>query len=435
MEFVIVNGEVVLEDGQFTGRRPGRVLRGPGNDPRQSPHEILTGKASEEFADIDARMQRLIRDHHVPGASLAISDHGRLVMARGYGYADVATREPVNPSSLFRIASISKPITAVAILQLVDRDKLSLDDRVFEILDEKPHLEDGASVDPRQQEITIRHLLQHRGGWDRDKSFDAMFRSVDFAKALGIDPPAGPHAIIRVMLGKPLDFDPGHRYAYSNYGYCLLGRVIEKLTGKSYEDYVKTDVLEPLGITAMQVGVTRRSGRVDGEVTYYDPNIEPSVFAKDLGDDVPSAYGAWYLEAMDSHGGWLASATDLVRFACAFDSPDECPLLSGESVKQMFARPEGLAGHAEGGTPKSSFYGLGWSIQVSDDGKLTTGHGGSLPGTNTHVIRRSDGRNVAILFNTRLTPKTSRIVSAALPKLEAAIDAVESWPSHDLFRD
>ncbi len=118
----------------------------------------------------------------------------------------------------------------------------------------------NAEYDERLDDITIRHLLQHRGGWDRDKSFDAMFRSVDFAKALGVDPPAGPDTIIRVMLGKPLDFDPGHRYAYSNYGYCLLGRVIEKLSGESYEQYVKTKVLAPIGVTAMRIGATQLSG-------------------------------------------------------------------------------------------------------------------------------------------------------------------------------
>ncbi|MHC4996823.1 MAG: serine hydrolase domain-containing protein, partial [Planctomycetota bacterium] len=134
MKHVIVNGQVVLSNGAFTGRRPGRVLRGPGYDARQAPHVVTTGETNKAFKGIDATLQRVIEEHRLPGASLAISHRGRVVYERGYGYADVAAREPVTPSSLFRIASISKPITAVAILQLVDRGKLSLDDKVFDIL-------------------------------------------------------------------------------------------------------------------------------------------------------------------------------------------------------------------------------------------------------------------------------------------------------------
>jgi N-acyl-D-amino-acid deacylase len=261
-----------------------------------------------------------------------------------------------------------------------------------------------------------------------------MFRSVDFAQTLGLDPPARPDSVIQVMLGKPLDFDPGARYAYSNYGYCLLGRVIEKLSGLSYEQYVKTNVLEPLGITAMRIGATQLSARAEGEVRYYDPDTGASVFAGNLGAEVPQPYGAWYLEAMDSHGAWLASATDLVRFACAFDAPEACPLLSAELVHEMFARPSwSTAPDDAGDAPPADYYGLGWSIQVKGDGTQTAGHGGSLPGTNTQLVRQSNGRNFAILFNTRLTPHTDRIISAALPEVQQAIDRVETWPEHDLF--
>jgi N-acyl-D-amino-acid deacylase len=176
-------------------------------------------------------------------------------------------------------------------------------------------------------------------------------------------------------------------------------------------------------------------GRVENEVRYYDPHLGPSVFGKNTGEQVPHPYGAWHLEAMDSHGAWLASATDLVRFACAFDSPDDCPLLSADSVKGMFERPAGLAGHDEGGQAKKKYYGLGWSIQIDDDGQMIAGHGGSLPGTNTQLVRRGNGRNYAILFNSRLTPHTTRIAGAALPKINAAIEKVETWPTHDLFND
>lgn len=429
VKHVLVNGQPVLLDEKFTGKRPGRVLRGPGYDAKKAPHSISSGETHEAFAQIDSVMQAFIREHRVPGASLAISDHGRIVYARGFGYADVGEREPVTSNSLFRIASISKPITAVAIMQLVDQGKLSLDDKVFEILSYEPHLEEGGSFDERQNSITVEHLLQHRGGWDRDQSFDAMFKSTPFSELLGTEPPAGPDTVIRVMLGKPLDFDPGERYAYSNFGYCLLGRVIEKLTEQPYEQYVKEQVLAPIGVTQMRIGATRLSGRAENEVRYYDPALGDSVFAGDLNSPVPHPYGAWHLEAMDSHGAWIASASDLVKFASAFDSAESCEILSPESVRRMFQRPDGLAGFDEQGEPKDKYYGLGWSIAKMEDEKFSASHGGSLPGTSTLLRRRADGRNFAILFNTRVSPRAGRVVSAILPELSKAIDEIDTWPA------
>src|SRR5690606_38251168 len=310
-----------------------------------------------------------------------------------------------------RIASISKPVTAVAIMQLVDQGKLDLKTPVFEILDEyEPYLKDGAKFDERNKLITIEHLLQHRGGWDRDVSFDAMFKPIPFAENLGVAPPAGPDEVIRNMLGLPLDFDPGHRFAYSNYGYCLLGRVIEKITGESYATYVKKHVLAPCGVTRMEIGATRLSGRRADEVRYYDTNITTSVFAADLNQRVVAPYGAWHLEAMDAHGAWIASAIDLVRFASTLDDPDHCPLLSRKAIDVMLARPEGLAGHDAKGKPKSVAYAMGWQIVYDREGKPRyIQHGGALAGTNTKLVHRNDGINVAILFNARQTRFTNQL--------------------------
>lgn len=433
MKYVLVNGHVVLDNGRFTGSRPGRVLRGPGYDPETAPWSVSTGDLDPSFAGVDRVLRSFLERHRVPGMAVAVTDGGRLVFARGYGYADVASREPVSPTSLFRIASISKPVTAVAILALVEKDRLSLDDRVFEILPFEPHLAEDASADSRHDQITLRHLLQHRGGWDRDRSFDAMFQSVRFANLLGSDPPAGTEEIIRTMSGLPLDFAPGARYAYSNYGYCLLGRVIEKVTGMPYERYVRETVLAPLGIRSMRLGRTRLAERQPEEVRYYHPDFGKSVFAADLDQRVPPPYGAWNLDAMDSHGAWIASAVDLARFAVAFDSPESCPILDATSVRAMRDRPDGAAGFEPDGSPKERYYGLGWSIAADDEGGWTMSHSGSLPGTNTFIKRRSNGRNLVVLFNTRVSPLTSRVVNALMKELEPAIDQVTEWPETDLF--
>lgn len=433
VRFVLVNGVVVLDEGKYTGKRPGRVLRGPGYRSAQAPHRVATGPTHPAFARVDEAMAAFLAQHRLPGVALALTNQGRLVHARGYGYADVATREPVAPASKFRIASISKPITAVAVLKLVDQGRLTLDERVFDILPFEPHLEPQAHPDERQRAMTVRQLLEHRGGWDRDVSFDGMFRAVEFAKALGAPPPAGPAEVIRVMSGKPLDFAPGERYAYSNYGYCLLGRVIEIRSGQKYDDFVSTHVLKPLGISGMSLGRTRLEDRQPGEVRYYEPAPGESVFASDLGQRVPHPYGAWHLEAMDAHGAWLASATDLARFACAFDVPERCPILSAKLVSEMFVRPTGRAGYDQEGRPRNQYYGLGWSVEVGLDGKLTAGHSGSLPGTNTRLVRRPDGRHIVLLFNARGSALSPRIADAALQALQPALAAIAEWPNHDWF--
>ena len=174
----------------------------------------------------------------------------------------------------------------------------------------------GEPLDPRFSKVTIRQLLLHAGGWDRGQSYDAMFRAVEIADALDVRPPATAEQVIRYMVTRQkLDFDPGERYAYSNFGYCLLGRVIEKLTRQSYEKHVRQCVLCPIGVRCMQIGKTRLSGRAANEVRYHDElqRQGPSVFPP-VGEQVPLPYGAWHLEAMDSHGAWIATASDVARF-------------------------------------------------------------------------------------------------------------------------
>ncbi|MCH5377118.1 MAG: beta-lactamase family protein, partial [Planctomycetes bacterium] len=259
-----------------TSTQPASVVGEERSD--SAPCVVSTGETDPRMESFDRMMCEFVNEHHVPGAALAVTDQGRLVYARGFGYADVESRQAVTATSLFRIASLSKPITAVAVLQLIEQGRLHMDDKVFEILTFEPHLPDGSSCDDRLRAITIRHLLEHRGGWDRDRSFDPMFQSVRFAEMLGVRPPAEPEHIIRCMLGQPLDFDPGERYAYSNFGYCLLGRVIEAVTGQSYERYVQERVLAPLGIRSMRIGKTRLNERAENEVHYYDSGRGRSVF-------------------------------------------------------------------------------------------------------------------------------------------------------------
>lgn len=396
------------------------------------PEPSVTGPTNAAFAPLDELMTGFVRERAIPGAALAVARHGRLIYARGFGLADRETGEPVQPDSLFRIASLSKPVTAVAVLSLVERGALGLDDRVFDILELEARIPEGAALDPRWRFVTIRHLLQHTGGWDRDVSFDPMFRAVEFARRAGVDPPAGPWEVIRGMLGEPLDFDPGTRYAYSNFGYCLLGRVIERVSGRDYEGFVRDEVLAPRGIRSMRLGRTRLDERAPGEVRYVTPNeaTGPSVFAADLGKPVPQPYGCWNLEAMDAHGGWIASAVDLVRFASALgkDNGSTPRLLEPKTVDLMFAPPDGATGFEADGSPKVFYYGCGWNVRRVGEGRINTWHTGSLPGTSTLLVRRHDGFVWAVLFNGRYDGPNLNLVAAIDPRIHEAVDRLPAWP-------
>ena len=399
---------------------------------------VVTGKHDPALASFDDLMTSFIKTHKVPGASLAVTRNGQLMYARGFGYADLEKKQPVKPESQFRIASLSKPITAVAILQLVERGQLKLTDRVFKILKPKPHFEnDEGRVDPRLEQVTILHCLQHSGGWDRGVSFDAMFQSVRIARSFGVNPPAKAEQVIRFMMGQPLDFDPGTQYAYSNFGYCLLGRVIEVKSGLKYDQYVKRHVLAPVGVRQMRIGRTLLKHRAPREVRYYDERQRTgrSVFKENLGQQVPAPYGSWYLEPMDSHGAWIASATDLVRFAAAFDQPTNSPLLKESSIEQMFARPAGVLGYDAEKKPKVVYYGCGWSVRIlPGNPNVNSWHTGSLDGTSTILVRRHDGLNWAVLFNTRNGTNNHRLSTMIDGRVHAAANAVKAWPKQDLSK-
>ena len=214
-----------------------------------------TGLYVPELAKFDTAMAQLMTQFGVPGGQLAITYQGRLVYNRGFGMADVANNIPVEPHHIFRLASVSKTITSIAIMQLWENGQINFDALVFGpsgILNDTMYQN---ILDPRVNNITVRQLLEHGGGWDRYISGDPMFNAYNIAQTMGTPPPADAQTVIRyVLANKMLDFDPGTQYQYSNFGYCVLGRIIEKITGVSYENYVITNILIPLGITTMACG-------------------------------------------------------------------------------------------------------------------------------------------------------------------------------------
>ena len=367
-------------------------------------------------------MTEFLRTNQVPGAALAVTHKGKLVYTRGFGFADHAKTKKVTPTSLFRIASISKPITSVAIFTLVDQGKIKLEDKLLDVLFPKQKHE---YLDVRMKEITIRHLLQHRAGWDRQRSFDPMFALAKIAAEQQVAMPPSKLDIRNFMFKRSLDFDPGSETAYSNFGYMLLGVVIETVSGKTYEEYVQYAVLAPLGISSMTLGRSTPPNRPLNEVEYFDAARKSvAVVGENIGSSVPTPDGGFYIEAMDAHGGWIASAEDLARFASAVDLKGK-KILSTASTAAMVRRPQGPK--AQSMSPV--YYGCGWSVRVvNGEGAKNIWHTGALPGTSTLLVSRHDDYTWAVLFNTRRNAKGQELSGRIDPLVHQAVNKVKKWP-------
>jgi CubicO group peptidase (beta-lactamase class C family) len=319
---------------------------------------------------------------NIAGASIAINQNGKTLILKGFGYADKEHDITVDASNLYRIASISKMLTAVTVLKLKEAGKLDLEAKVFGTTGILNSPEYAAIKDKRILQISVRNLMQHTGGWDREKSGDPMFNQ-QIPTVLKIPPPADEKSIIRYMLSQSLDFSPGTKYSYSNFGYNILGRVIEKVTAMPYEAAVKEYVLNPLGIFEMCLGKNLEKNHHEKEVKYYDSMVVNSCYGDSL--KVNRAYGGFNLQAMDAHGGWIASAQDLIRFLEAIDGRPEVPdLLNGSSL-YLLKKPSEVCDN----------YGLGCHINDKDN----MWHTGSLYGSSSIAANLSGGVSCVILLN------------------------------------
>ena len=398
------------------------------------PVEIpLTGTAVPGMASFDQIISDWMRKRSIPGGAVAVMYAGRLLYARGFGYADVENKTLAQPDALFRIASISKPITSAAIMKLVEEGKLELDDPVAPFIADLLPAQ-GASVDPRCEQITIRMLLNHSGGWDRTKpngGFDPMDRPVIAANAVNAPAPASTESLIRYMKGLPLDFNPGEKFAYSNFGFAILGVVIKRLTGMPYEDYVRSRVLLPVGASRTRSGKSRLSEAFPDEVKYYSPGqgvnapLVPSVFPGE--GMVPLNYGGFYMEGNFASGGWVSSPVDLLRFLGGVDGRADRPdVLRSDLISQMTSASNGSTVCGSG----ACYYSGGWFVRpMAFD--ATWWHGGTLPGTTGMLIRTSHNYSMAALFNTRSL--TANLEQELYDALWDALDGVTSLPAHDLF--
>jgi CubicO group peptidase (beta-lactamase class C family) len=317
--------------------------------------------------------QAFQRQFRVPAISVAISRSGRFVYDHAGGMADRRHMTQAQQDSLFRIADLSKPITSVTIFSLIENGKLNLTDKVF---GPGAILGTNFSKPPYRTyvaDITVDHLLTHMsGGWAADNN-DPMVHNngSDLARLIS-----------STIENVPLTHQPGSQWIYSNFGYCILGRVIEQVTGQSYATYVQANILGPCGITGMQIARNSERDRAPSEVVYIGQYSEDPYKIN--------------ITRMDSTDGWIASSTQLVQFLNHVAGAPNIPaLLKPETIKAMITpAPAYPAGDAR--------YARGWL--VSGNGGGSWWHNGSLPGSTSLMVRNPDGTCSAAICNTRIQP-------------------------------
>lgn len=378
---------------------------------------INTNSSGKEFAGVEKTLKSFMRKWSIAGASIAISKKGKLIFARGFGYADTASKTETQPYNQFRIASISKLVTAIGIMKLREEGKLSLDDKVFGpdgILND-PYFSEPK--DKRVYGITVAHLLSHEAGWSQ-RYGDQMFMPILVADNMGVKPPADTKTIVRFALNKRLHFTPGNGRAYSNLGYSILGLVIEKVSGMSYEDFCRQVIFEPLGIYDMKIAGNLASEKNPFEVTYYEPTdvvLKPSIYG--TGELVTPSYGGNDIRALGGAGAWLSTAPDLMRLLLAVDGFNTKPdILNDESIKFMTDNDNGFAP-------------VGWKTTVFNGTWWRTG---SFPGSAGMMKRQSDGISWVVLFNSSAW-NGPEIYSYINNMMYRVISQIKPWPDYDLF--
>ncbi len=379
----------------------------------------LTNSSSEgiEFAGAEKTVNSFLRKWSIAGASIAIAKDGRLIFARGFGLADTASKTEAQPYSQFRIASISKLVTAVGIMKLEEEGKLSLNDTVFGpkgILND-PYF--GEPKDKRVYNITVAQLLSHEAGWTQ-RYGDQMFMPLVVAEKMGVKPPVDTKTIVKFALNKRLHYTPGTGKAYSNLGYSILGLVIEKVTGGSYENFCKREILEPLGIYDMKIAGNLPSEKAPFEVTYYEPSdvvLKPSIYG--TGELVAPSYGGNDIRALGAAGAWVATAPDLMRLLLAVDGFKTRPdIINDQSIRFMTDNDNGFAP-------------VGWKATILDGTWWRTG---SFPGSAGMMKRQSDGISWVVLFNSSAW-NGPEIYSYINNMMFRVISQINPLPENDLF--
>jgi len=322
--------------------------------------------APEKRAQLEAVISKFMATDHVPGVSVAVVEDGKEVWSTGFGMADLENFVPATSRTLYRLGSISKPITAVAAMRLWEQGKLDLDAPVQKYCPKFPQKPEGT--------ITTRELLGHLAGIRhyRPRTSDDMewFNVTHFD-----DPIAGG---LKFFESDPLVAAPGTKFSYSTHGYTVVGCAIEGASSQRYLDYVEDGVLKPMGMTS--TAADDRYSIIPYRARFYHKDAQGKVVNADLMDSSYKIPG----------GGWLSSADDMARFEIAI-MKDE--LLRRATRDLMFTSQKTTDG-------KATDYGLGWDLEMMGDVRVVR-HTGAQQGTTTAIFM-SPERNLGVVLLTNM---------------------------------
>lgn len=318
---------------------------------------MLCGIISAYADKVDDYVRLQMRERHIPGAAIAVVKNGRIVKASGYGLANVELNVPATEETVFEIGSVTKQITAAAIMLLVEEGKIDLDEKIGKYLSTAPQIWD---------KVTVRHLLTHTSGV---KSYTAIGSGFELTKRMKRED------FIKAIGAFPLEFEPGARYIYSNSGYNMLGFIIESVSGKSYWDFTRERIFKPLGMnqTANRDPQFIVPNRADG---YEWEN------GKLVGRD-------YDLTDVFSAGAIVSTVLDLAKWDAALKNET---LLKKTSLDKMWT-PFTL----NDGKP----YPYGFGFNVADfRGHRLVSHGGQTAGFAANISRYvNDNLTVIVLTN------------------------------------
>lgn len=387
--------------------------------PKLLPINHVTNNGDSDLSQtqrFDRTVERFMEKWEIKGASFALMKDNRLVYCKGYGYADKEAGTLTDVKHIFRIASVSKLITAVGIMKLTEEGKLRTDNKVF---GPQGILNDSCFSDikdPRSKHITVEQLLRHQGGYSISAG-DPMFCPLDIARKMNVELPVSLNTMIQFVLSRRLAYTPGEGTRYSNISYGILSRIIEKVSGEDYETYIRKHILEPAGCSDMYLGHNTDTDHFPNEVKYYEvANTDLVPACNGSGEMVYRSNGGNNIEELYGAGGWVASPAELIRLLAAID---------GQPGVEDILKPETIAYIT---TDVPNALPIGW-IDLKEGSWTRTG---TLAGTSALMKKQHDGYSWIFVTN------TSSWQGAHFPNyintmMQKAMATVSQWPDRDLF--
>lgn len=357
---------------------------------------INCDKFDETNSEFNKRFINFLEKWRLPGASVTIMQNNKTILSCGYGWANIEEVKPIQPNSIFRIASVSKIITAIAILQLIEQNKLNYNDKAFLILSDLKPL-NNKKINSDIYNVSILNLLQMSSGWasDRPEDYDPMFGpwSNIMLSQLNYQIPPTCDMAARMMMSEPFQFKPGTQFSYSNFNYCLLGLIINKLSKQigpdGYESFINKNLLFPLKIYNTKLGSTQYNNQFLNEVKYYF-TIESDTYTDidRILDGLP--YGQTdILKKNYAAGGWTSSSSDL---AILLQTLHHNKILNPQTKNVMFNKPAFI-------NDNSNYPTIGWDRVNITNEQYDLIKTGTFTGTKAFVLQKSNGASYVFLFN------------------------------------